>query len=289
MAKKTLEAWVNESLNDTNKAHPCSQISLVHMIGQQQKEIWCYKFKGGGKVLNYKELAETCRNKAESYCQEIPGVQSFQLLAFYGTEQPEAFQPFMVNQPADFGGLSTEGPTAQGNLQQQMRHGEMLLQQVYRRQEVLDRYTLDIIREQGVELRNLRAENRDAFAVVKEVMMEQATDQHDRAMQQLTFERSTNERKKWLSFAPALVNTVLGREVFPQSTADTALVEAITESLSEDDILKIAGVLKPEVLGPLAARMEVYQRKKAADEASRERQLPPFTGVSPEEDAGGGE
>lgn len=284
--KKTLASWIREAMADQDKDGQCSMISLVHMVGQQQKEIHTTKF-GPGKQWNENELADMFRNKAETYCQEIPGMQTFQLLAFYGGRtEPEAFMPFVVNVNQDTGGLATEPPTEQGKTQQSMRHTEMLLQQVYRRQQTLDEFTMSMITRLGGMVERLTEENHDAYNIVKEMLMQKALDDHNRKMDQLRFERETQERKKWMSYAPPLVNMILGREVFPQSTADTALVESIAESLNEEDITKLAGSLKPELWGPLAHRMHQFMLKKKKEQADLEAARA-LMSPDPEADAAG--
>jgi hypothetical protein len=104
----------------------------------------------------------------------------------------------------------------------------------------------------------VRRENREGFTLVKELLAAQALNRHEFKMKELEFERSTEERKKWLDFAPSLVNTILGSEVFPQSTEDTSLLESIADSLSEEDLMKLSSVLKPEE-GTCALRPATYQ------------------------------
>ena len=103
-------------------------------------------------------------------------------------------------------------------------------------------------------------------------------------MSKLQFERDTEERRKWLNFAPPLINTLLGRDIFPQSTADTPLVESIAESLTEADIMKLASSLKPELWGPLAHRFHGALQKKQLEKQRTKNLLPP---LDPEKDAAG--
>lgn len=288
MARKTMDHWIRESLTDPDKDGPCTMLSLVHMVGMQQKEIHTTRL-GGGKSWTEKQLSELFRDKASTYAQDLPGVQTFNVLAFYGGRTtPEASFPFLVNPEAAQHGLATESPTEMGRLQQKMRHEEAGMQQIYRRQQVLDEYSLGIIEKQGVMIAGLLEENRDAFQIVKEMLMEQATQRHTREMERLQFERATAERKKLMAFVPPLVNTVTGKEVFPQSTSDSALIEMAAETLSEDKIQQLAAILPPELLGPLAARMAEHLQKKRAAEEQKDRLLSMNGGhPDPEGDAAG--
>lgn len=284
--RKSMDGWIREALTDPDKDGRISMLSLVHMQGTQQKEIHTTKFSGG-RSWTETELANMFRGKAETYAQDLPGVQTFQLLAFYGEKgAPEAYFPFIVNNVGDNSGLMTEAPTEQGRMQQVMRQNEMLIQQVYRRQQVMDDFNIRMMSMQAGMIETLQRENRDHFTIMKEMLMEKALDMHKHKMDQLEFERSTTERKKWLSFAPALINTILGREVFPQGMADTALVETIADNLKEEDISKLAGVLPPQLLGPLVSRFVEYEKKKNSEQ-EHIKALSAMKSPDPEADAAG--
>jgi hypothetical protein len=263
MARKvTLSQWIREALTDSEKDAPISMMSLIHMVGAAEREIHSVKF--GNKQWTDTELGQMFQHKAESYCQEIPGVQQFCLLAFYGNDpEPQARHPFLINGETDFGGMATEGPTPNGMWAQGLRHLEVSTQLMLRQVGTLFETSNRTIELLGKQNHELMKENRDAINVVKEMLMDRANNAHQHTMQELEYQRSTEERKRWLSFAPPLINTILGKELFPQSTADTALIEAIADAISEEDIAKLAGVLKPELWGPLASRFgDVLQKKR---------------------------
>lgn len=281
-----MDVWIREALTDPDKDGKCTMIALVHMVGMQQKELHSTKFNNG-RSWTEMELAAMFRGKADVYAQDIPGVQSFQLLAFYNDRTtPEAYFPFLSSGNIDNNGLGTEAPNEQGQIQQRMRREEALFQQLYRRQQVMDDYSIRMMTMQANQIEILTRENRDAFTIVKDILMTRALDDHNRKMEQLRFERESTERKKWMSWVPALANTILGRELFPQATADTALVESIADSLSEDDIMKLAGTLKPEMWGPLAARMHTYMMKKNEEEKQL-KAISQYASPDPEADAAG--
>lgn len=134
----------------------------------------------------------------------------------------------------------------------------------------------------------LLSENRASFNIVKEMLMEKALDTHRHQMEALTYQRQTDERKKWLSYIPMLANTVLGKEIFPQSNADTVLLEQVVESIDENAIMALAQFVKPELMGPLMSRFEEIQKKKMLEAQNKVHALQPVKGVEPEDDAVGG-
>ncbi len=272
MAKrKPLDVWIDEAFKDRDKSLPCTQLTLVVMIGMQEKELHTVKLNPG-HMLSPQELSDLFIGKATTYGQDLPGTQTFQVLAFYqDRKEPEARYPFAPVIPTDIRstGLTTEAPTAQGVLQQEMRLKDQWMAQVFQRQVHMDRTAIEReerdaarAREDRQYIRDLQQENRECFAVVKETMMMLADTQHEKKMAQLQFQRSTEERKKWLSFGPVLINQLLGREIFPQNVEDTAIVEAVADALSEDQIKHLGMVLPPTLWGPLSARLERAMKEK---------------------------
>lgn len=288
--RKPLEQWIHEAIVDPDKESPISMLSLVHRTGGYGEiEVHTYKFGVSNGSPEPKRLAEVFQGKAESYCQDYPGVQTFNLLAFYGKKEPEARQPFTVNtqQENHTSGLYTENPSNEGLTQQGMRHREQQHQQVYRKQEWLDQYTLQLLRFESDRNSRLAQENMDAYAIVKDMMMKQALDQHTREMQRLQFTRQTEERSKMLKMVPPLVNTITGQEIFPQATEDTALVEGIASILTDEHVAALMGLGLPDsVMGALAARV-LKAREKKELEAKKSAELAIYQG-NPEDDIAGG-
>ncbi len=267
MAKRqTLENWIAEALAEANNvSETVSAISLVHMRGAGEVELHTTRF--GGKAWSAKDLAEMFQGRADSYAQDLPGVQTFCLYVFYEKSANEirARHPFTANGVTDYGGLMTEGPDDRGMRQQGMRLTEAIVVNTFRQISTVFQASQSTVEMQGREIRELRAENREMFIMVKDMLVERDRNEHDRQMKQLEFTRATEERKRWLAFVPPLVNQVLGREVFPQNTEDTALVEGIAEELSKrpEDMMKLAAVIPPSMMGPLAGRLQKYDEDKA--------------------------
>ena len=296
MARKSLAKWIDEALSDTEKDDRISAISLVHMVGQQRQELYTVKISKTGSYEG-KTLESVFMGKANAYAQDLTGTQTFALLAFYGKNQEEAVQPFTVvpeGNPQTLG-LMTEGPTLEGQVQQRMRQQETTFVQTYRRQAELDRFSIQIMerQERMLEMTQSRMaalmhENGEAYTIVRDLLMAQANRSHEMRMAELNYQRGTEERGKLLKFAPVLINTIVGKEVFPQSTEDSALIETIAENLEEKHIAKLAELdLPPMIMGPLAARVMKAMEKKEKEKAEANKQLPKYQG-SAEEDIGGG-
>ncbi len=131
-------------------------------------------------------------------------------------------------------------------------------------------------------------ENMDAFNLVKEMLSAQANNSHQMRMTELNYERSSAERQKLIQFAPVLINSILGKEIFPQSTEDTALIQSIAENLEPEHIAKLAEMnLPPMIMGPLSARIMKEMDRKQKEAEAKSKALPAYKGNA-EEDIGGG-
>ena len=297
--RKSLAKWIDEALTDTDKDGPITAIALVHMLGQQRQELHMVKL-GSTSNTSGEALEKLLKGKAEAYAQDLDGVQTFALLAFYGKSNTEqAIMPFKVLPQVnpETAGLATEPPTPEGRMQQRMRWDDALQMQVYRRQQVMDDHSIRVMERMDSMLgraqsmnESLMRENMEAFTIIKEMLNERALGQHNRQMEQLQFQRATEERQKLLKFAPVLINTILGKEIFPQSTADTALIESIAENLDDKMISKLAEMELPqEVMGPLAARVmkAMEDKEKREAEARKAKELPAYRGPAEEDVTGG--
>jgi hypothetical protein len=282
MARQSLESWINEAVNDMDKDGPCWMLSLCHMRSTTPEEISTIKF-GTGKAWTAHELAGLMQRKAESYAQDLSGPQTFCLYAFYNKQtEAGAKHPFVIRGQEDFGGLGTEAPDGKGVLQQGMRHTEIALGMALRHQKEVNDQMLTMFKLIGEQNATLLKENIDAMSVVKDVMMAKAAEDSDTRMAQLEYKRKTKERERLLQLAPALANQVFGREIFPQSSADTAIIENITESLDEQQLTQLMAILKPEQAALLAPRMEKAIRDRQAAQLEEHNEMDDDSGDEPQ-------
>lgn len=268
-----LEAWIQTARIDTDKDGPCTAFALVHK--PSDKELHFVQL-GGSPGRSDEELARVFLQVAQGYADGMSGVQSFEMLAFYGSSgdrpnEPQAYQPFQLTGKTEFEGGATEAPDERGMKAQGMRHLESAMGLAFRNIETMHRASHELMRDMGIENRELRTENRSMFALMKELLVEREKLSHDYQMKQLEYSRSSEERAMWLKMAPPLVNSVMGKDVFPVSTADTALIEAAVEHLTPEKLQMLSAVLPPAVWGPLATRMqEILEEKEKGRMRSQE-------------------
>lgn len=295
---KTLQSWIEDALTDPDKVdadgnqRPISGMTLVHLKGEAVQEIHSVRFTKG-KSYTGASLHTLFRGKADSFAQGFPGVQTFQLMAFYGQAEPEAFQPFQVMGTLDNNGQGTEAPDDRGERQQKMRWTDAFMTQMFMRQQQLDSTfarTLELqnktIELLGSRVVDLQSENIEAIKLLVEGMAERATNQNEAKMQQLAYERQTQERQAIIKSVPYLANTILGKEVFPQSVADTALLEQIAESITVEQAMQLAQMIDPKVAGVLLSRFNAVIEKKLQARAIEEAKSQQLKGKDIDDDQG---
>ncbi|MGH9968617.1 MAG: hypothetical protein ACREBG_12425 [Pyrinomonadaceae bacterium] len=262
MKKQTLEQWIAEAMLDTDKEGPCTMIALVHKVGVSDEEIHHVSI-GAAHPKEPKELAKLFRGKADSYCQDLVGVQTCCLIAFYNNRsEPQARHSFTLHGEMDFGGLATEAPTSNGMVQQMMRHNEALMQMAIKgNMEIVGRMPA-IIDNLTKENARLTDENADAYALVKELTMEKVVAEAKAKINVIDHKHDREERTLLIRLLPALANTISGEKIFAESVEDTALLETIAESIDEKEISALQNVLRPELFAPVAARFAEILRKK---------------------------
>ena len=283
-AMDRLERWIRRVLTDpmllNDGAKKCIAISLMHVTGGVRTEVQTMKL--GAKVWEPKQLAEMFDGMASEHSAGLSssesgsGQEAYQLVAFFddAPDLPQCPLPLMKKTGSIIladDPIVTEPPTARGELAQSMRHRDawhaFALEMTARTHTAM----AQIIDRLSNRLQIVEKENQDTIEIAKDMIMKEAADSHRYAMAEKEFERKTEERKRLMQIGPPLINQLLGREVFPQSTVDSTLLEGMLESLDEAQLQKlievVLPVLKPEQAALLVGRftqiVEAVNARKA--------------------------
>jgi hypothetical protein len=287
---KTLATWIAEALSDSDKENACSAMACVYLKASGgTREVHSVKLTG--KTWEAKSLGELFQGKAETYAQDLPGISSFELQAFYGGNEPQAVHPFVI---AD-GEIQAEGRSrniresadGQGIIAQSMRHVERMHDTLVKVFETVMVNTVQRERNWAEREHALQQEVTDGYTIIREMMMKASNEDHEKRLSELRFMRESRERSDFIKHLPMLVNRASGREVYPEGMVDTILVESLAENISPDmldNFLKMAKV-KPELAGMLTSRLgEILDKRK--QEAEELKRIPPAN-KDPKEDAAG--
>jgi hypothetical protein len=289
MSIRSLNTFLVRVTANAEADNPITAYALLHEKGSTRKQIHYTKL--GGKFMKPNELAEMYFEVAKTYCKEMETTQWFELGAIYSGESPEAFQPFKIDPQTEH--KSIEESNEKGMVRTGQRMLSDLHNSVLERQLQLDNaYSTILLRQNqiiqtfGERIEGLAHENAEAFNVVKQLVSDKVLSNNEHQMKVIQANQSAEERRKFIQLVPPLVNTVMGREIFPQSTSDTALIDTIAENLKEEHIKQLMGLtLPPEIMGVLMNRLNEAAEKKEKREQAR--LLGPHP--NPEEEAAGNE
>lgn len=273
--RQSLENWIQDALHDPDKEGPCEAIGLFHIKsssgGIGREEVHTTKITGQATAA---QIANLLRDKADTFAQGFTGSQAFRVVAFYKGDTPDAWRasyPLQINGILDHDGGATESPNKDGLVAQIMRHNEAVMQQTFLQQNrIAERYDrmvgslsthFEALARSNSELRQ---ESMEAWEFVKKLVLMKETDAHELRMKEAEYERSTSERQQLMKILPALANTAFGKEVIPQSHADSAILEAILERVTPDQLTFVVQALglPNEVVAPLIARAADMAKKK---------------------------
>jgi hypothetical protein len=290
--RQSLDQWISEIIaegQEDPERGDLSALHLVHMKGTTADPL--HEITLGKRTYTPQQLAEIFERKANSYAQDLPGVQTFCLWAFFGDKtKPGAQHPFAIEGEPAPNGLGTEGPHPQGLTQQAMRHTEVMFGAMSRQTQALFHMMQGMAAMVVRENETLRAQSVADREALMGLIQDKMLNDHKIHIEESRLSQANEDRKALLKYAPALLNTIMGKEVFPQSTADSALLETLVEGLADlpqEKLMMLAEFVKPEMLGPLMARAtSVIEKRK--EEASKLHALAKtIVTDNPERDAAG--
>lgn len=205
----------------------------------------------------------------------LGGTQAYCILAFRAKEPDKATgrHTFRITVDEDVNDepLNTEGPNKTGLVAQSMRHTEAMM-----------RYSTvaigQVIANQSRTIERLSAENEALLkqhARTFEVLEELQSHKHEREIEIRKAEFKEQVTRDMVNKAglllPSLVNRVVGKRLLPERT--TPLEESIKQfmsSLTEDQMMTLAGVLTPEQQIALGSVVQSFDKR---DEQQEQQEL----------------
>lgn len=298
VSNRTLNTWLHNAMAQDANEQPISSIVVRHFVNGAPSTI-VHTVKFGSKAYQPDSLSHTIMNIVENYCNGLTGVQQFRIEAQYGNSpQAESFFTMRHMGAAYEEGVS-EQPDERGKTAQQMRWYDASMVQVFKRQQQLDDATLrtielqnTLITRMGERLNEVTSENVEAFNVVKDMLARQALGDHEYKMKEIEAQNKAAMMQKAMQMAPPLINQITGREVFPQQSVDSAIMEQVAEAIDPEKLPLLMEALnlnnKPELVAMIMHRFNGVLEKKEQERKHRMAMLAASQNhPDPESDAAG--
>lgn len=277
MAKKrqTVEQWVAEVIAEVVDGKGCSLIALLHLkgVGGSTEEVTGKPVEG---TVNPKELADHFIGRAEGFSQDLPGLQTFKLVAFYGNNEPHNPFHFTTSDGAvtsrSESMMSAHEPTPTGLLGQLMKNNEFLSRQnadlVQQNMTMANGVIAACFGPQGIVQQSIRSQL-EAVEVVKDAMLDMSKQRRELVLEEHKAAQDLQMRKAVMDNLPLIANRLTGREVFDEKSNRAKLLELFAMKISPQDLeilVSMGKITKEEALvisSQFAAIVE--EKKKEAD------------------------
>jgi hypothetical protein len=292
--KDEICGWVQERMEDVEQDGQLGIIGLIHFDSQGREQPILTKKAGCDKWGDSNALGNAIYIFAARHARGLIGAQSFSLHATYGNAGAATrFLPFGLPGMLQFGhipggGLATESPNAIGAQSQGMRLTELVVQGMIGQINPTMHAQLALIDRVMRRLQEVDQENRELWLAAKELIMELNKQRHDVRMQELAAMRAAEFQRQIMALAPALINMMAGKDIFPLLAADTSLLDAIAAGATPDDMRMVTSWLQSRPNGDVIAatlndRYANYQKRMSAEKQEEERLIKSVPGRSYEE------
>jgi len=240
--RQTVDTWVQTVIAEIIDGRTCTAVSCLHLkgMGGATEEVVTRPLEG---PINVKELADHLIGRAEGFAQELPGLQTFKLLAFYGTAEPHNPFHFTVSDGTVMSRTeamqTAHEPTPTGLLGQLMKHNEQLVQHNM----VLTQSNMQLAQSvlgmclgpQGVIAQSRQSEL-EAIAVVKDATLGMLKERKEARIEELRAVQQMQTRKAILDAIPHMVNRWTGHEVFSDTANKAAIVDKLAMKVTPQDL-----------------------------------------------------
>jgi urease gamma subunit len=273
--RQTVDTWVQSVISEVIDGKGCSAITLLHLkgVGGATEEVTTKPIEG---TVTPTELANFLIGRAEGFSQDLAGLQTFKLLAFYGSNEPHNPFHFTTSDGTVMSRsetmMSAHEPTPTGLLGQLMKHlenKEFQNNQLVASNMALAQSVITMcFGPAGVVQGSIKAQL-EAVEVVKDAMLDMSRERKSLILEEHKAAQDLQTRKAVIEAIPQLVNRFTGHEIFDEKTNDSKIIEALALKISPQDLELLVGMgkLTREQALILSARFTsiVEEKRKEAE------------------------
>lgn len=274
--RHTVDSWVESTIGEVIDSKPCSAISLLHLkgVGGATEEVTTKPIEG---TVNPHELADNLIGRAEGFSQDLPGLNTFKLIAFYGTNEPHNPFHFTTSDGSVISRsetvMSAHEPTPAGVLGQQMKHIEALIGQNSQLVSANMALAGSVINmcfgPTGLVQESVRSQL-EAVAVVKDAMLDMQKERKQMLIDETKAAQDIQTRKAMIDMIPQIANRFTGREIFDEKANRAKILEELALKITPKDIellVAMGKVTQEQALILSAQFAAIVEEKRKESEA----------------------
>lgn len=276
--RQTVEQWVTSVVADVIDGKGCTLIGLLHLkgVGGASEEVRSKPLEG---TVNTKELADHLIGSAEGFSQDLAGIQTFKLVAFYGTNEPHNPFHFTVSDGAVMARsesmMSAHEPTPAGLQGQLMKNNEFLSRQnadlVQQNMTMANNIVAMCFGPQGMVQQSIRAQL-EAVEVVKDAMLDMSRERKQLVLEEHKAAQDLQIRKAVIDALPMITNRITGHEIFDEKANRAKMLELFAMKITPQDLevlVSMGKLSKEEALVISSQFAAIVEEKKKESDALR--------------------
>jgi hypothetical protein len=282
-----LDAVVRLAVSDKIKSDDgkddisCTGVTLANVDGANHlEEVFTLQLTG---ALSAKEVAATLQSRADLFASGQTDSCKFVVHFFYGDDTPRRPFYFTTVSMLAAGEHGMEEASAKALAKTAVSAMQQTLAITFEHQIEMQRASVALLAgvTRQLEIANAKQERtrEELDAAIDHIVglrMAAQDKTHELRKAELDKLDKGEMMSKLLEYGPALLNSITGKKVFPESTADSALLKGVLAALEKADpqvLMTLAGILPPEVMAPLAQRAQGLKQEQEMKKAARERAL----------------
>jgi hypothetical protein len=255
--RKSIADWLRETiLKVTEDGNVCGALELFNVTLAGDVTLHKTLITSNMESLDPNKIANEIYNIAKTHSLGGWNIQNYKICAY----RPEEVQPY-TNYPFDLNGkVDIEGGTPEasktGSIQQMMMFYQKGMEMIFSQQRMIFETQGAVITRLAQENDKLKVENISAVFMAKEIIMEKAANVQEHQLALLKEKEKSDLKTKFMELAPAIINTIFGREIIPVNAEDTAMINNIADNLTPEQIQMIPQLFGAQLGGYVAARLE---------------------------------
>lgn len=281
--KDEMRMFLTEQFEVVEETGGVSIVSLMHHAHTGPIELLSLK-TGHPKWNNPEGMATLFDAYAARHAKGVVGggAQQYELTVCRGGDnRPSSVLPFIrvgaTNVTGPSGSLATEPPTEIGRLQQAQRWGEQITQMTFQSLAGLQHSQQAAIDARDRRINEVEKTNGELWIACKQLLLELDKQRHDVRMQELAAMRAAEFQRHLMALAPALINMMTGKDVFPSIMAEESVFEGLAAGSTPEQIRAFTAFVSTQVkngeylAGVINDRYQKYHDKQARLQAEEKR------------------
>ncbi len=254
MDRKKLDQWIRRQVyDDEGDAGRCLRLTLKHLglSRREGQEIGFYKVPSAKKTDENWIVETVNRIEGDSMSDAggIGGVQRYVVLAFYEKtgEKPMARFTFReAGHDEEYDEDESEPATRAGHMAQMMRHNEAIMRIAVAGTGQVLSYLQRSNSNQAEIIEKLITEKMRGIETMEDLKSQEFERRLIREKEERDDKRKAEVFEKLMALAPVVVNKIAGKNLLPAPSTEREMMRALLGSLSEDQLLSLSRILRPE-------------------------------------------